>query len=526
MIRFWKPFRVVTSLLMLLCIAFIFVDFRQHLPSDFYKAFTWLQLVPSMREFFVTLLLLTSGGFVLVILLTLFFGRVYCSVICPLGIFQDIIAFLSKKLKKKPFRYKYDQPKWWMRYSFLALAVVPLFFGSIVVLGLLDPFSNFGRIFSDLGRPVYMTGNNFLAELLIKLNIYSIAPEELAHVDWITLLFPILILGIILWLAIKWGRLYCNTVCPVGTFLGILSKWSVFKIVIDKSSCTKCAQCAFVCKSQCISVKEQKVDFTRCVGCFNCLKSCDNESITYKFALKPNKQKVGGQHPFTDESKRQFLAGSLLFAGAFLGISRNSSAEERELKFKKNLTPVKKNHPCSPPGSISIEHFNNRCTACHLCVSACPNGVLQPSSLQYGMAGYLQPFIDASNGYCNFECTKCSEICPNSAILPLTVEEKKLTQIGVVKFIKQNCVVYTDETLCGACSEHCPTKAVKMVPYKGNLNIPEVETDICVGCGACEHACPVRPHRAIYVDGNAVHQVAEAPKEEKLQERKMEEFPF
>jgi ferredoxin len=146
--------------------------------------------------------------------------------------------------------------------------------------------------------------------------------------------------------------------------------------------------------------------------------------------------------------------------------------------------------------------------------------------MEYGLVGLFQPYMDAANGYCNFECTQCSEVCPNSAILPLTVEEKKLTQIGIVKFIKENCVVYTDETLCGACSEHCPTKAVKMIRYKEKLNIPEVETDICIGCGACEHACPVRPHRAIYVDGNAVHQVAKAPKEEKLEQQKLEEFPF
>ncbi|HEX2935168.1 MAG TPA: 4Fe-4S dicluster domain-containing protein [Bacteroidales bacterium] len=523
MIKFWKPFRVVISLTVLLFLAFIFVDFRQHMPSHGYKAFTWLQFVPSAREFFITLSLVASGGFILVLLLTLLFGRVYCSVICPLGIFQDVISFFSKKLRKKQFRYKYAQPKTWMRYAFLALAVVPLLFGSILALGMLDPYSNFGRIFSDLGRPIYITGNNILANLLIKVNIYSFSPEEIAHVDWITLILPLVILGTIVWLAIKWGRLYCNTVCPVGTFLGFVSKWSIFRIVIDKSSCTKCAQCAFVCKSQCISIKEQEVDFSRCVGCFNCLKSCDNQSITYKFALAPKKKK---DIPQTDESKRQFLTGSILLTGAFLGLSTSSKAEDHENGQKKGPKPNVKNHPCSPPGSKSIEHFNSACTACHLCVSVCPNKVLQPSSLQYGLAGFLQPYQDATNGYCNFECTKCSEVCPNGAILPLTVEEKKLTQVGVAQFIKQNCVVYTDETLCGACAEHCPTKAVRMVPYKDDLNIPEVTPNICVGCGACEHACPAKPYRAIYVDGNAVHQVAEAPKEEQLEQKNLEEFPF
>jgi ferredoxin len=527
MLRFWKPFRVVLSLMVLISLAFIFVDFRQKFPSHWYKVFTWFQFIPSAREFLITFGIL-SAGFILIILLSLLVGRVYCSVICPLGIFQDIISFVSKKLKKKTFRYKYAIPKTWLRYLFLAIAIIPLLFGSIIVLGLLDPYSNFGRIFSDLGRPVYLTLNNLLANILIKFNVYSIAPEDFANVQWLTLLFPAAVLGIILWLAYNWGRLYCNMVCPVGTFLGMLSKFSLFKIIIDKNSCTKCAQCAFVCKSQCISIKDQEVDFTRCVGCFNCLKSCENASITYKYAYASAKEKKQlNDAAGADQSKRTFITGSILMVGLFLGMNRKVKGEDGHgLKYNKNLKPVKKNHPCSPPGSKSIEHFNNACTACHLCVSACPNKVLQPSVKEYGLVGFLQPFMDATNGYCNFECTKCSEICPNGAILPLTKEEKILTQVGIVKFIKENCVVYTDETLCGACSEHCPTKAVKMVPYKEKLNIPQVETDICIGCGACEHACPVRPHRAIYVDGNAVHQVAKAPKKEKLKEDKLEDFPF
>ena len=528
MIRFWKPFRVVLSLLVLLSIAFLFIDFRQQLPSGGYNAITFFQFVPSLRKFLIVAGFL-SGGFILVTIITLLVGRVYCSVLCPLGILQDVISYFSRKFAKKK-KFKYAKPKNWLRYGFLVLALIPLVGGSIFAIGLLDPYSNFGRIFSDLGRPVYLFLNNLVAELFIKMKIYSLAPQDLPTVHLSTLVYPVLVLGLLTWLAAKWGRLYCNTVCPVGAFLGILSRWSVFKIRIDQSSCTKCAKCAFVCKSQCISIKTQEVDFSRCVGCFNCLKSCDQESISYKFAWKPvtkSQDKSIKHSEVTDESKRNLIAGSLALALGFFGIAGKAKAEDKpELKYRDNLTPVKKTHPCSPPGSKSIEHFNDACTACHLCISACPNDVLQPSVLQYGLVGFLQPFMDPASGYCNFECTKCSEVCPNGAILPLTKEEKKVTQVGVVKFIKTNCVVYTDETVCEACSEHCPTKAVKMVPYKEKLNIPEVNTEICVGCGACEHACPVRPHRAIYVDGNAVHQVAKKPEVKKAKEEEIEEFPF
>lgn len=533
--KFWKPFRIVISITVLLVIAFIFLDFRQNMTSPWYQAVTYLQFVPSVRKFLIAAGLI-SAGFIAVILLTLIFGRVYCSTICPLGIIQDVISFFSKKFRKKKSRFKYARPRNPIRYSFLALAVIPLFFGSITMVGLLDPYSNFGRIFSGLGQPLYIGANNLLAGLLIKIKIYSMSPEQLPSINLATMIYPVIILGVIIVLASKRGRLYCNTVCPVGTLLGLLSRVSLFKIKIDKSSCTKCAKCAIACKSQCINLKNQSVDFSRCVGCFNCLNACEDNSINYKLSIpKKNKEvpapKVNLVHPLngkntTDQSKRQFISGSLALAGAMLGLPRPSKAEENKTSKGKYLVPVKKEYPCSPPGSVSLEHFNNACTACHLCVSACPNGVLRPSLLQYGLEGFLQPFMDPASGYCNFDCTVCGEICPTGAILPLTMEEKQVTQVGIAKFVKRNCVVHTDETLCGACSEHCPTKAVKMVPYKDVLNIPEVDPEICIGCGACEHACPVRPHRAIYVDGLAIQQVAKRPEIKKSKEGVLEEFPF
>jgi NAD-dependent dihydropyrimidine dehydrogenase PreA subunit len=138
----------------------------------------------------------------------------------------------------------------------------------------------------------------------------------------------------------------------------------------------------------------------------------------------------------------------------------------------------------------------------------------------------MQPFMDYSVEYCNNECTKCGEVCPTGAILPLTVQDKKLEQIGKVVFIKEKCIVYTDKTACGSCSEHCPTQAVKMVPYENGLTIPETDNEICIGCGACEFACPVLPYTSIFVDGQAVHQVAKAPKQEELKVEEGDDFPF
>ncbi|MCL2026783.1 MAG: 4Fe-4S dicluster domain-containing protein, partial [Leptospirales bacterium] len=174
---------------------------------------------------------------------------------------------------------------------------------------------------------------------------------------------------------------------------------------------------------------------------------------------------------------------------------------------------------------VSIDNFNKNCTACYLCVARCPSSVLQPAVLQYGLSGIMQPFLDFNTGYCNYDCTICSEVCPSGAIKKINKTKKHLIKLGKSYFIKENCITYTNDIDCGAFSEHCPTKAVDMVPYKDGLVIPEINQAICIGCGACENMCPIRPMRAIYVEGNRVHERAELPKKDEII-IKQDDFPF
>jgi ferredoxin-type protein NapF len=359
-----------------------------------------------------------------------------------------------------------------------------------------------------------------MSSLLEGANVYFLYPIDMNLFTWGTVLVPVVTVVLIIWLSLFFGRIYCNSVCPVGTLLGLISRISIFRIRMDSVACTRCGKCSIACKSSCIDVKKMQVDFSRCVACYNCVSVCPESSIRYELALPgPSKPRI------TDTSKRDFIGKTLLYGAAATGISRRVFAEEGK-KHPAGLIPNNRNHPVSPPGSISLEHFNSRCTACHLCLTACPTKVLQPSYLEYGFTGMMQPFMNFNVEYCNYECTKCSEVCPTGAILPLTVEDKKLTQTGRVKFIREKCIVITDNTACGSCSEHCPTQAVKMVPYKDNLTLPETKEDICIGCGACEFACPVKPHKSIFVDGNAVHQVASKPVIEELEVKEQEDFPF
>ena len=513
-----KIIRVIIAVLFLVLIASLFLDFREFIPVVWADRILFLQFVPSVIRF-ITIPALAATGFIIILILTALFGRVYCSAICPLGILQDVFSWLSKKTGLIK-RYKFKKALNYLRYPILGLTIVFLLFGSLFVLNLLDPYSSFGRIFSDVIRPGLIAANNGLAGLLERFDVYFLYRHNLELITWRTVLIPVITFALVIGLSLYYGRLYCNTVCPVGTVLGLLSRVSLFQIKMDASTCTKCGKCSFACKSNCIHVKTLEVDQSRCVACYNCISVCPENSIRYERSSLIAKQQVT-----TDTSKRNFIGKTLVYGAALAGISKRVWGQESGDRPAGRI-PNKINHPVTPPGSMSIKHFTDRCTACHLCVTVCPTSVLQPSFLEYGFTGMSQPHMDYSIEYCNFECTKCGEVCPTGAILPLTVEDKKLEQTGQVHFVIEKCIVYTDNTSCGSCSEHCPTQAVRMVPYKEGLTIPETDPDICIGCGACEFACPVKPHTAIYIDGNEVHQVAKAPNIEELNLMEQEDFPF
>ncbi|TAL61476.1 MAG: 4Fe-4S dicluster domain-containing protein, partial [Bacteroidetes bacterium] len=251
----------------------------------------------------------------------------------------------------------------------------------------------------------------------------------------------------------------------------------------------------------------------------NCIAICQDKALSY--GIVELKKKV---HE-TDESKRKMVISSVLL---LFGMSRVADGQMKTAPKPKKNSTVKENrtYPVCPPGGISIADFNKYCTACSLCITACPNNVLQPAFKQYGIAGIMQPVMDYHKSFCTYNCTVCTEICPTSALLPLVLEAKKLTQIGKAKFIKDNCIVKTEKTACGACSESCPTKAVHMIPFEGNLVIPETKDEICIGCGHCEFACPTVPYKAIFVDGNAVHVAARKPENVQSEIKTPVEFPF
>ncbi len=515
-----KKIRVFVSLFFFLLITFIFIDFTNTLSGKVIQGLLYLQFIPSLIAF------LKLGGLALfslaiVLLLSMLFGRVYCSTICPLGTLQDIIIWFNRRFTHKK-KYRKQKKHAYLRYGILVIATAFLSLGMISPLLLLDPYSNYGRIVANLLRPVYLLLNNLGALILESADIYTLYRVEPGLTHWFSLAFSFGVFALIFWLSVKYARLFCNTLCPLGTALGLLSRYALFQIRLEKSLCTSCGKCSAVCKAGCIDINAKKVDFSRCVGCFNCLTSCPSGGVKYTTKRRDTEIII---KPF-DPSRRNFIAGTVVAATALSPLSMLAQGRNRGGKRCNSPQEVIKNYPISPPGSTSLEHFNNACTACHLCVSACPTHVIKPSFLEYGLGGIMQPRLDYHANYCNFDCVVCSEVCPTGALQPLDIEEKHLLQLGKVKFIKHNCIVFTEGTDCGACSEHCPTKAVDMRPYRNNLFLPIVNPDICVGCGACEYACPTDP-KSIFVEGNPVHLIADKPVAVELdQPDPTEDFPF
>ncbi len=488
-------------------ITLLFLDFT----GTIHTWFGWMakiQLLPAV-------LALNVGVVVGLVVLTLLFGRVYCSVICPLGVMQDIFAWLGKKQKKN--RYSHSPAKTWLRYIMLGVFVGALATGIGVVTQMLSPYGSFGRIASNLLAPVYQWCNNGLAYIAERMDSYAFYETEVWVRSLTTFGITLITLAVLAILAWRNGRTYCNTICPVGTVLGLLSRFSWLKPVIDTNKCVDCGLCGKKCKAACIDTNTHTIDYSRCVACMDCLESCSKKAISYRHPSPETPDTLPA-----DGSRRAFLATSAMMAVAAT-VKAQKHKVDGGLAMIVDKAPVDRQTPIVPAGAMTARNFQQHCTACQLCVSTCPNGVLRPST---DLSRFMQPEMAYDRGYCRPECTKCSEVCPTGAIRPITREDKSSTQIGHAVWVRKNCIPLTDGETCGNCERHCPTGAIQMIdadtlpdltesekeavaktrgkrPRK--KRVPIINTERCIGCGACEALCPARPFTAIYVEGHERH---------------------
>lgn len=488
-----KKLRVALAVIFWVGITLLLLDFTGAL----HHYLGWMAKV----QFLPAVLAVNVGVIVALALLTLIFGRVYCSVICPLGVFQDGISHIGTRKSKAPYKFKKELT--WLRYGVWAVFVVVFILGIQAAVALLAPYSAYGRIVQNLFQPLYIWGNNALAWVTERIGTYTFYPQEVWLRSIPTFIIAVVTLVVIVVLSFKGGRTYCNSICPVGTTLSFLSRFSAFRPVIDTEKCKHCKACEHRCKAQCISItkEEQKIDYGRCVDCFNCIDSCKFGALKYRFAWGAAGKSA--QNP-SAEGRRAFIAGTALMAGTLA--SKTASAQGK--KTDGGLADIlpkqapERETPLTPPGSVSVKDFYRRCTACQLCVAECPNKVLRPST---DLEHIMQPEMSYEKGYCKADCTRCSEVCPTGAIRKITAQEKTQYHIGTAHVNRELCITETG-TNCGKCAQMCPAGAILMVADgdMGNMR-PTVNEEVCIGCGACEQYCPVRPISAITVNGKEVH---------------------
>lgn len=453
-----KYIRIVLAALVFLGFAALLLDGLAWMLDDPNLVRRLLGWMPKM-QLLPAILALNVVVVVVLLLVTALIGRLYCSVVCPLGILQDFFSWLNRLVFHRKFSY--CRPLNGLRYGLLALFVVLMVMGSLGIAGgiaaTIDPYSLFAR----------MTTGFFASGLPLAVAI-------------VTLLVVFVV-------SFFYGRFWCNTLCPMGALLSLFSKHSLFGIRIDREKCVGCHKCEHRCKANCIDVDGRAVDHSRCVMCFNCLGHCKQGAI--KIARKSGISGKSGDSS-VDPSRRKFLAVTAAVGTATVLHAQEEKAASALALVKDKAVPERKT-PLKPAGAISLKNFVSRCTACQLCVSKCPEHVLRPST---GLDGFMQPTMAFDQGFCRVACTRCSELCPSGAIQPVAKEEKTSISIGYAVVLKDNCIG------CGLCARHCPASAILMVD-----GFPAVNENKCIGCGKCEYYCPSTPTKAIFVEGREVH---------------------
>ena len=438
----------------------------------------------------------------IILFLTIFFGRFFCSWICPMGTTLDLIGRVIKSPpEERSVKWQKLRP---LKFAILIGSIILAVF-SVHIWGYFDPLSLFNRALTVVLYPfstlitetslLEISNISFLEDPAYAVYDWFkevIMPENQAHSQqlfWIALLF----FGILALEKVT-SRFWCRYLCPAGALLGFLSQYRFYERIVGES-CPVCNLCQTGCKMN--AIPEGKVEETNkieCIECFNCGEKCPPKvnAITYRWRWKPYHSKV-------DYARRQFLqtsAGSVAALGLLSIGLNNKEAQGRIIR---------------PPGSVTEEDFLDRCIRCLECVRICQsNGhCLQPDSIHTNVLQLWAPAAVMREGYCEFNCNLCGEVCPTDAILSLPLEEKQKTPIGFAYFDKNLCIPYARHEDCLVCEEHCPTpdKAIKfelkeVVKPDGTVRTvkyPYVVRDLCIGCGVCEHKCPLPGPPGVFV---------------------------
>lgn len=374
-----------------------------------------VQFAPLLQRVFVDFSFLVLILFAAIVLLTLLFGRFYCSVLCPFGAIQEIFALIFFKKRKNKYIKNYP-----VKYFILAVVFGVLAAQSACLIRYIEPYTYFASAFAlgTLGLCAIVA--------VIVLTFFK-------------------------------NRFFCTNICPVGALLGLISKISLNKIYIKKDDCVMCGSCERNCPSGCINSREKDVDNVTCIKCLKCLEVCPKDSI--KFARKPKEQLK------FSPKRREIITGAA--ALALFGVMIKAGIEIKDRVVQKIKDVI------LPPGAQNGERLVNTCFNCNLCVENCPNKIITKADDDFGAV-----HIDYSKGYCEKNCSKCSQVCPCGAIKRLSLEEKQRTRIAMAAIKEDKCVK------CGACVRACPCGAIKRTA-QGII----IDSSKCIGCAKCKVSC-------------------------------------
>ncbi len=449
------------------------------------------------------------GWGLLILGVTLLFGRVFCNWICPYGTLHQFIGWVFNVRNGKD---RIDSNRYrgffYLKYAILIVMLIMAAFGSLQI-GLLDPICLMYRTFAttiapavDMGLVKLSDGSTAAGLHLEIFDALKFKPGVEERVFrgsfWIGLMIMALVgANIVI------PRFFCRTLCPLGALLGVISRFSLFRINRDVHKCTDCNLCLTRCEGAADPMGQ--VRLSECFSCMNCIDDCPEDALSFTMFGLDTKQVVTKP----DISRRQVVFAGIAGVLAYPFIRNHGMNTDHT--FSGELI--------RPPGSVEESDFLRKCIKCDQCINACPTNVLQPATWEEGgIEALWTPVMKFTVGHCQLKCTLCSEVCPTGAIRRITVEEKlgKGTfeetgpiRLGTAFFDKGRCLPHAMEIPCVVCEEVCPTspKAIQTKDEEakdvyGNvvvLNKPFMVPDLCIGCGICETECPIKDERAVYV---------------------------